>query len=115
MIFLWDFKRLPMEFQWDSCGISKGISMGFLQESLGFSTVFLLDFHDISLRLLSDFSRISMGMKKDFYDLLMVFPGDSFKKNCWIFMGFLWALRGISMVFLWNFLGFPKGVHGISS
>ena len=76
-----------MEFQWDSCGISKGfhlIPMVFLEESVGISMIFLLGFYDISLGLLSNFIRASMGMKQDFYDLFMVFPWDS----CGLSVGF---------------------------
>ena len=65
-----------MEFQWDSCGISKDyhwIPIGFLEESCVISMIFLLDFYDISLRLPSNFRGGSVGMKKDFYDLFTVF------------------------------------------
>ena len=63
-------KRLSMEFQWDSSGISKGFHWipkgflwGFFRNPLG-----------MFLRLLSNFRRISMGMNQDFYDLFMIFP-----------------------------------------
>ena len=77
IVFLWDSKRLHMEFQWNSSGISKDfhwIPMGFLQESFRISIIFLSSSDDISLKLLSDFRRIPLGIDKDFYSLFMVFP-----------------------------------------
>ena len=94
MGFLWNLEGFPL----NSYGISLGILWGFNDISIGFLLFFL--------RLLSNFRRISMGMKKDFNDLFMIFPWDP----CAISIGlrFLWNLYGISMVFLWDFFGFPR-------
>ena len=67
MIFVWDFRRVPMELQWNSCRISIGfplgsfvISIGFPWESCAISMIFLLDFYEISAEFLWDLNRVSM-------------------------------------------------------
>ena len=104
MIFLCDFKRLPMEFQRDSCGIWKDfhwIPMGFLWEPFGISMIFLLDFYDMSQRLPLGFRRISMGMKQTSMICSWYFRG--------IPVAFLLDFHEVSMEYLWHFYFIPVG------